>query len=182
MKSANNSVSTIYPRMIHSMASRPLRGFFSISNILILFIFDVSHRARSRSTMLKCDLALFSLNRGLHFLEPFVVLIPFDGSFHTLFQFYLRFKAQFLTGRGDIAAPVALFQDIVFVFIQCRHLSCHTAHVLTKERDDAQYPRGGRDAQPPGASQFLVDQVTKGSALIHLTVGEKILSASLTLL
>ena len=26
---------------------------------------DVSHRARSRSTMLKYDLALFSLNRGL---------------------------------------------------------------------------------------------------------------------
>ena len=31
---------------------------------------DVSHRARSRSTMLKCDLALFSLNRGL----PLVLL------------------------------------------------------------------------------------------------------------
>ena len=34
---------------------------------ILLLILDVSHRARSRSTMLKCDLALFSLNRGLHF-------------------------------------------------------------------------------------------------------------------
>jgi len=32
-----------------------------------LFTIDVSHRARSRSTMHKCDLALFSLTRGLHY-------------------------------------------------------------------------------------------------------------------
>ena len=59
----------------------------------------------------------FKYLKTFHFLEPFVVLIPFDGSFHALLQLHLGLKTQFLAGRGDIAAPVALFQDIVFIIV-----------------------------------------------------------------
>ena len=91
----------------------------------------------------------------------------FRFSFHALFQFHLRLVAQFFAGRGDVAAPVTLFQDIVFVIVQGCYLACHPTNVFTEESDDAQHPGGGSDAQPPGASQFLMDEVAEGAALIR---------------
>ncbi len=48
--------------------------------------------------------------------------------------------AQLVHGRFNITSPVALFQDVVFVIVECRHLSGHSADVFAEECYDAQNP------------------------------------------
>ena len=111
-----------------------------------------------------------------------MLLIPLDGPFHTLFEHHFGLVAQFLAGWLDVTAPVALSQDVVFVIVQSRYLTCQATCVLTTEGYDAQHPLGHRQPDPPGTPQCFMDELAECSTLIDLSVREEVFPAVLSFL
>ena len=89
-------------------------------------------------------------------------------------ELHLWTEAQFLTCWFDVAPPVALSHDVVFVVVECRDLSCAACDAFADEGDDAQEPEWRGDANPPGVAEFLADEVAEGGRLIDLAVGEEV--------
>ena len=85
--------------------------------------------------------------------------------------------AQLVHGWFDVTTPVALFQDVILVIVQCRHLTGHSAEILAKEGYDAEHPDRRLDAQHPWIAQFLLNQVTESFRLVNFAIAEEVFSA-----
>ena len=89
-------------------------------------------------------------------------------------ELHLWTEAQFLTCGFDVAPPVALSHDVVFVVVECRDLAGAACDAFADEGDDTQEPEWGGDAYPPGVAEFLADEVAEGGRLVDLAVGEEV--------
>ena len=58
----------------------------------------------------------------------------------------MRMIAQFIHGWLNITSPVALFQNVVLIIVQGRHLARHPSEILSEEGYDAQHPDRCLDA------------------------------------
>ncbi len=94
-----------------------------------------------------------------HYSHPF--LYYSYGQFDALFQLVARMKSQLIDSRLDVASPVALFQNVVFVVVKSRHLASHPSYVFAKEGYQAEHPYRRFDAQEPCVAQLVVKQVAE---------------------
>ena len=108
--------------------------------------------------------------------------VPGDGLADAARQRVLRFVAQFAARGLDVAAPVALFENVVLVVVQGGDAACEAADVLAEEGDHAQNPYRGLDAQAPGVAHLVEDEVAEGLRLIDGAVAEEIVAAGLSAL
>ena len=111
-----------------------------------------------------------------------VFLVPFDGEFHSSFQRIMWMIAQLVHGWLNVTSPVALFQDVVLVIVERRHLSGYSADVFAEECYDAQNPDRSFDTQHPRIVKFLSDQVAECSRLINTSITEEVFSAIHTMI
>ena len=86
--------------------------------------------------------------------------------------------AQLVASRLDVAAPVALFQNVILVVVQSGRLLRDLAQLLAEERHDAQHPYRRHDAQHPLHAHLLLQQVAELGRAVYVAVGEEILSAA----
>ena len=93
--------------------------------------------------------------------KPFVFLIPSHSSAHSLLQTYLGVVSQLVAGRGDVAPPVALFHDVVFVVVQGGHLPCDVSPPLAAGGHQAEQPQRSLDAQQPGVAKPIPDNTLR---------------------
>ena len=85
-----------------------------------------------------------------------VLSIPFDGSLDATFQGPLWIISEVTLGRSDIALPVALAQNVVFVLVESIHFACQLAEMATYPTNDAQEPQGSLDVENPRISHLLL--------------------------
>lgn len=114
-------------------------------------------------------------------LQPSVLLVPFYGQLDALFQLVARMESQLIDSRLDVASPVALFQNVVFVVVQSRHLASHPSYVFAKEGYQAEHPYRRFDAQEPCVAQLVVKQVAECFRLIYFSVAEEVFASVLTM-
>ena len=69
-----------------------------------------------------------------------VVTIPCYGAAYPFLQLYLWVVAQFLDGGSDVAAPVALSQDMILVVVEGCYFAGKPSPKLTAASHDAQQP------------------------------------------
>ena len=106
-----------------------------------------------------------------------VFTIPGHGLLHATAQVVLRMVAQLVAGWLDVAAPVALFQNVVLVAVQRAHASRGPSCVFPAEGDGAEHPQGGLDAHPPRATQRPVQLVAESGTLVDIAVGNEVFAS-----
>ena len=93
------------------------------------------------------------------FLQPSIVLIPSHSLFHTAFEIIFRRETEVAACWRDVAFPVALAQDVVFVIVESRHFARHFSPAVAHCRDDTQEPKRCLDAKEEGNAELSLDKV-----------------------
>ena len=113
----------------------------------------------------------------IYILYPSVILVPVHGASHSFVEWIERLVAQFLFGRCDVAAPVALFHDVVFVGVYGGRFAADVRPDVAEMSDDEEQPYWCGDAQQPGVAQFVAYQVAECARIVGLSVAQRIVCA-----
>ena len=98
--------------------------------------------------------------------QPSLLFVPADGLADAVGERPLRFIAQLAASRLDVAVPVALSQDVVFVHVQRRQLAQASTDGAIDGADGSQEPEGRFDMEHATDAHFLLKQVAEGSAVV----------------
>lgn len=110
--------------------------------------------------------------------QPALLLVPGDGLFDATFEGPLWVVAQFVSGGGDVASPVALLEDVELVHVERLQTSSPFAKPCVEGTDTVEQPDGSLDVQHAASAHLLLEQVAESTGVVVVTIAQEVSLAS----